>query len=340
MPTLHNTGHTNSSLSINSTSSANNSTSDYSSMMERLFNTTGLSQGDALQHLIQSYLNSNTSTQTDVNSSTDDTTWMRMPVSLAPALLDYENETEVDELEMVIKNTTEPESELILPADIYEVPLQVWVERGDNSDAELEQPVDDVQTLITEALKPDNPEDQQTSTTAPHLIRHHSRRSLAQRSSSRRNRGRLNEQAMTSVPIQTPDVDEDSILNLFRQPPRGDSSSEEGNRPMEIIRTRERFNMTVDFQAPFHNIESDKLLEIVLLMNSDCTQLPQRMVRWVSGSRGILFECQNGVWVVTYLARQGKKVRPETVTGKHHFTSMTCHTLSFFLSSCADKFLR
>ena len=318
MPTSQ---YTDNSNTLNSTNGGN-TTTDYSTILQQLFNNSGLSSENNLQHLIQSYLNGNITLHNVSSPSGDLPPRMRVAVGLAPALLDYENETEVDELEKVIENSTEPVSELLLPADVYEVPLQLWVEREDESEtdeeAELEQPVDDVQMLITEALKPAE-NTQQTSTTPPHLIRHHSRRSLARGPGrSSRGGGRLlqPENQPMSLPIQSAEVDEDSILNLLRQEPREENESEDGNRPMEIIRTRDRFNMTVDFQAPFHNIESDKLLEIVLLMNSDCTQLPQRMVRWVSGSRGILFECQNGVWVVTYLARQKRKVRPLTVTGK------------------------
>lgn len=231
----------------------------------------------------------------------------RMPMNIQPALLDYENATAVENLERTVTNQTDTPTEIELPSDVYEVPLEVWItEEGDSESAAVEredEPIDETQRIIVEALQTES------SAQTDHTIRHRGRRVATRNANNRQ----VSEDSVASLPLETANINRD-IYTLLQQQQQ---TSEESNGSLDLLRQRERFNMTVDYQAPFQNIESNQLMEIVTIMNSDCTQVlrKKKLVRWVSGTRGILFECRNGAWVVTYLSRRTRKLRPTSVRG-------------------------
>lgn len=267
-------------------------------------NISRLSNGEALELLLSAYLAEHRQVLNTSQRATP------LPISLQPALLDYENETEVEDLAKIVANQTMQFDDIVLPADVYEVPLEVWISEEDvstpSATQENERQIDETQRLITETLR------QQIQQPSAHTIRHRSRR-VATRSVSRTSQTRLADDPVASLPIKNLDIN-GNILNLLRQQQRG---TDEATGSLDILRQRSRFNITVEHQAPFQNIEAKKLMEIVILMRSDCSQVSRKkkMIRWVSGMRGILFECQNGAWVVTYLSRRNRKPRPTSVTG-------------------------
>ena len=265
-----------------------------------------MSNSEALQLLLAAYLSDHTHLANVTSESS-----IRTPITIQPALLDYENETEVEDLEKVVVNSTDLASEVELPSDVYEVSLEAWIneENAPPTPRRNMNSIDETQRIIIQALRSgsDSPSD--------HTIRHRGRR-VATRNNDRTNR-RVSEDAVVSLPIENAEVNR-NILNLLqRQQPENSESS----GPLDILRQRERFNMTVDYQAPFQNISVSKLMEIVILMRSDCSQMSRqkKLVQWVSGLRGILFECRNGAWVVTYLSRRKGKPRPSSITGRFKF---------------------
>jgi len=103
--------------------------------------------------------------------------------------------------------------------------------------------------------------------------------------------------------------------DLLKYQPQTEEGAEEDTAASDYL-NRSRFNITVEQGEPFRDIERSKLIEIILIMRSDCTLLPKTIVRWVTKKRGILFHCKNGVWVVTYLKRANKaRVRPVSISG-------------------------
>lgn len=204
-------------------------------------------------------------------------------VGIEPGLLDYENQTYVGKLEQ-ITDEEDVQSPADLPGNVYEVNFKDWTEDTSASRAgERDEAEDRLTHLMRETL---------LTVGGSHRIRH---------SSSRIVRRDLRDRPMGDEPV----------INLPVTNREGRSSG-----PLSRLIEQETFNMTVDYQQPFHNVERPKLLEIVLLMRSDCTLLPKRIVRWVSGRRGILFECQNGAWVVKYLKRRRRKPRPVSIRGR------------------------
>lgn len=228
--------------------------------------------------------------------------------AIQPSLLDYENQTAVDKLEKVVNNETTPVTALDIPADVYEVTLEDWISEEDStatSQQEDERERAETQNVIAEAIQAEAP---QRTTVGPHTIRHRGRR-LAARSSQRRSN------TIASLPIES--LNTNNIQSILRQQQRQQRRGDgERRNPIHVLEQKERFNLTVDYQAPFQNIDKDKLLEILVIMNTDCSSIAEKeMIRWVSGKRGILFQCHNGAWVVTYLSRRQRKPRPSTITG-------------------------
>ena len=225
--------------------------------------------------------------------------------SLQPALLDYENLTDVANLEKDVTNSTDNETDLVLPPDVYEVPLSLWI-NGESANPDvpdkIEDTADGAEQVILDALR------RSVESSDDHSIRHRGRR-LADR-----NNRRVSEDSSALLPIDSVDP---NILSLFQ--PQQDS--EESTGSLDILRQRDKFNITVDYDATFHNIDSTKLIEIIAIMRTDCSEIPKRkkIVRWVLETRGILFECRNGAWVVTYLSRPQGKPRPRSVTGNHFY---------------------
>lgn len=216
---------------------------------------------------------------------------------LKPGLLDYENQTYVIKLEETIDEEDIPATNE-LPANVYEVNFGDWVE-DTVANEEPEQRADDMlHRLMRESL---------LTVEGSHRIRHGSNR-LVRRDITNAHRRPMRDEPVINLPVENQD---------------GSSPG-----PLSRLIEQETFNMTVDYQEPFHNVERPKLLEIVLLMRSDCTLLPKRIVRWVSGRRGILFECQNGAWVVKYLKRRRRKPRPVSIRGEE-ITFLTSDMITF-----------
>lgn len=258
-----------------------------------------LTNSKALQLLLAAYL---TGRINPINITTSPAS----PVSRQQALLDYEDENEIEVLEKQTGNLSEVGTELELPPDVYEVSLEVWMRKEEKATPPTTNTEDEAELIISELLR--------TQATEPgaHTIRHRSRR-LVNHNSHRNQRPATNSQTPTIPSTST----EDNILDLLRQ--YNSSNEIEASKPLDILLARPSFNMTVNYEETFENIESNKLLEIVQIMRSDCTKMTsqKKMINWVSESRGILFECQNGAWVVTYLSKPIRKPKPISVTGKY-----------------------
>lgn len=223
-------------------------------------------------------------------------------------LLEYENQTAVEKLEQVIT----PESDVLfsgeLPVNVYEVPLEKWTEDDHESEvSEQERLENNLQSFIRQAVRQTSSE----STSTQNGVRH----GTVRQNSAVANRN-IPQEPLMNLPVENLSQD---ILNILESRRNGNQQETTSTGPLSLLRQREKFNVTVDYQEPFRNVDAPKLLEIVLLMRSDCTLLPKRIVRWVSGKRGILFECQNGAWVVRYLKRRDRKPRPVSVEGKYSF---------------------
>lgn len=242
-------------------------------------------------------------TNTDTTSLEEGT---NEEVTNSQALLDYENETIIEKLDEQVEALAEPTVDI--PPNVYEVSLFNWVEEEEVEDTELDtgrgtQPENRAQQAIQDAL-PDS--------TQRHAVRHRSRQPGAAAAAGR--------QANTDEPSVNLPVEHlsEDLINILRS---RTNLQEEQDGPLRVLEERERFNISVDYQAPFKNIDGSKLLEIILLMRSDCSLLPERIVSWVSDKRGILFECKNGAWVVKYLKKRRRRPQPKSIQGKEHAKS-------------------
>lgn len=298
----------------NGTVNINTTTSSPSTRTVNINSNIRLSNNEALQQLLLAAYRAE-----QIRRSASTTTTVRTPTNIPP-LLEYENETIVENLESVVRNDT-ASIDLELPANVYEVPLEVWINEESSAPSiqvqptDQERPIDETQRIILEAL-------QASRQSTDHTIRHRGRR-LATRSQNSRsiNQG-VSEDAVSSVPIRNIDIDR-NILNLLQ---RQQEESAEANGALNILRQRDRFNLTVDYQATFHNIGSTQLEDIMLVLSSNCSQLRSRkVVRWLSSRRGILFECRNGAWVSKYLSKRNRKPRTAFVTGNS--LSQICMTI-------------
>lgn len=245
------------------------------------------------------------SSESDENSTNGQAGMTDHLIGQRPGLLEYEDKMLVETLEEV-EDDNEGES-VGVPPDVYEVSFLEWLRDSlepqiPNPSARLgaRRPQNSIRSIIRDTLRESAPQRRH------HRARHHNSLRPTNMAANRM----MSDEPVVNLPVENLSQD---LLSMLQ------STTEERDTtasPLSVLSERDRFNMTVDYQAPFHNIEKQKLLEIILLMNSDCTLLPSRIVRWVSGKRGILFDCKNGVWVVKYLMRRRNKPRPVNIRGK------------------------